>query len=59
MQRNMNTIQFESENEIQEVLNMIVKYMEQNTKENNNETLEEFFMCLDAMYIWTDLNDEI
>ena len=49
MQRDMDKIQFESRNEIREIMSVIDKYVKQNPKEKNNKTLERFFDCLDAM----------
>lgn len=49
MQKNLDTIQFESRYEIQEIMKMIDKYVKQNPEEKNNKTLERFFDLLDLM----------
>lgn len=49
MQRNMDTIQFESRNEINELMKVIDKYVKQNPKEKQNKILERFFDLLDVM----------
>lgn len=49
MQKNLDTIQFESRHEIQEIMKMIDKYIKQNPEEKNNKTLERFFDLLDVM----------
>ena len=49
MNRNMDTIQFESRTEIRELMNVIDKYIKQNSKEKKNKTLEQFFDLLDVM----------
>lgn len=49
MQKNMDTIQFESRDELQELMNVIDKYVKQNPKEKDNKTLRRFFDLLDVM----------
>ncbi len=49
MKLNMDKIQFEHRYEIQELRNVIDKYVKQNPDEKNNKILEEFFNKLDAM----------
>lgn len=49
MKLNMDKIQFEQRYEIQELMNVIDKYVKQNPDEKNNKILEEFFNKLDAM----------
>ena len=49
MQKNMDTIQFESRDELQELMNVIDKYVKQNPKEKDNKTLSRFFDLLDVM----------
>ena len=49
MKLNMDKIQFEHRYEIQELMNVIDKYVKQNPDEKNNKILEEFFNKLDAM----------
>lgn len=46
---NLDTIQFESRNEIQVLMGVVDKYVKQNPEEKNNETLEHFFNLLDVM----------
>ena len=45
----MDTIQFETRNEIRELMEVIDKYVKQNPNEKYNKTLERFFDCLDVM----------
>lgn len=53
MRRNMDTIQFERRAEIQEMIKVIDKYIEENPKEKDNKTLNEFYNLLDVMYmVW-------
>ena len=49
MQRNMDTIQFETRNEINELMKAIDKYVKQNPKEKQNKILVRFFDLLDVM----------
>lgn len=49
MKKNMDTIQFESRLEIQEIMKVVDKFVKQNPKEKNNKTLERFFNLLDVM----------
>ena len=49
MKKNMDTIQFESRAEIQELMKVVDKYVKQNPKEKDNKTLERFFNLLDMM----------
>lgn len=49
MKRNMDTIQFEYRDEIQELMEVIDKYVKQNPSEKENKTLERFFNLLDVM----------
>lgn len=49
MQKNMDTIQFESRAELHELMKMVDQYVKQNPKEKQNKTLERFFDLLDAM----------
>ena len=51
MIRNMDKIQFESRREIETIMNAISKYVEQNSEENENETLKEFYGHLDIMHL--------
>lgn len=45
----MDKIQFEYRAEIQEIMKVIDKYVEQNPSEKENKTLERFFDLLDGM----------
>ena len=49
MKRLMDTIQFESRAEVQELMGAIAKYVEQNPKEKDNQILKEFYARLDIM----------
>lgn len=49
MYRDMDTIQFDSKHEVQELMQVIDKYVKQNPKEKENKTLERFFYLLDVM----------
>lgn len=51
MKKNMDKIQFESRNEIVNLMEVINKYVEQNPKEKQNKTLEQFFDLLDVMHM--------
>lgn len=51
MKKDMDKIQFESRNEIQNVMDSINKYVEQNPKEKRNETLADLYDLLDVMYM--------
>lgn len=51
MQRNMDTIQFESRREIENLMEVIDKYVSQNPAEKNNKTLERFSDLLDVMHM--------
>lgn len=49
MKRNMDTIQFEHRKEVEEIINVISKYVKQNPEEKNNETLKKLYSLLDIM----------
>ena len=49
MQRNMDTIQFESRREIGEIIRVIEKYVDAYPKEKDNKTLKELYNLLDVM----------
>lgn len=49
MQKDMDTITFESRSEIQELMKVIDRYVKQNPEEKENKTLERFFDLLDIM----------
>lgn len=49
MQREMASIEFEYRAEVQELMNVIDKYVKQNPKEKENKILEQFFNYLDVM----------
>lgn len=49
MKVEMDKIQFESRNEIRELMDVIDKFVKQNPSEKSNETLKRFFDCLDTM----------
>ena len=51
MKRNMDTIQFESRYEIEELMKVIDKYVKQNPEEKENSELKRFFDLLDAMHM--------
>lgn len=51
MQRDMDCIQFESRQEIEEIMTVIDKYVEQNPSEKENKTLERLFALLDVMHM--------
>ena len=49
MKKNMDTIQFESRSELEELMKVIDKYIKQNPSEKENKILEQFFSYLDIM----------
>lgn len=49
MQRDMDKIRFDNRYEIQELMNVIAKYIKQNPSEKENETLKRFYDLLDVM----------
>ncbi len=49
MEKDMDTIQFEHRYEVQDLMNVIDKYVKQNPTEKDNETLKRFFDLLDIM----------
>lgn len=51
MKKDMDCIQFESRREIEEIMQVIDKYVKQNPAEKNNKTLELFFNLLDVMHM--------
>ena len=51
MTREMDTITIESRREIEELMEMVAKYIEQNPKEKNNKTLQRFWDILDVMHM--------
>lgn len=51
MNKQMDKIQFENRREIEELMRVINKYIEQNPKEKNNNTLERFYDLLDVMHM--------
>lgn len=51
MKREMDTITIESRIEIEELMKMVAKYIEQNPKEKNNKTLQRFWDVLDVMHM--------
>lgn len=51
MKKKLDTIQFESRTEIQELMKVIYKYVRQNPAEKKNKTLKQFFNLLDLMNI--------
>lgn len=53
MKKNMATITFENRDEIQELLNVIDRYVKLNPKEIENKILEEFYVLIEMMdYEW-------
>lgn len=51
MTRNMASIEFEYRHEIQELMEVINRYVKQNPKEKENKTLERFYDLLDVMHM--------
>ena len=51
MKKDMDCIQFESRRELEELMQVIDKYVKQNPAEKNNKTLERFFNLLDVMHM--------
>lgn len=49
MKRNMDKIQFESRSEVQEILNVIEKYVDAYPKEKDNRILKDLYNKLDVM----------
>jgi hypothetical protein len=49
MTRNMDTIQFESRSELQELINIIEKYVDAYPREKDNRVLKDFYNKLDVM----------
>ena len=49
MKRQMDKIQFEFRYEVQELMQVIDRYVKQNPGEKENKTLERFFDLLDVM----------
>lgn len=49
MQKILDKIQFEYRSEIQELINVIEKYVDAYPKEKDNNTVKEFYDLLDAM----------
>lgn len=49
MKRELASIEFEYRYEVQELMKVIDRYVKQNPKEKDNETLERFFDLLDAL----------
>lgn len=47
----MDSIQFESRNEIEEIMDVITKYVEQNPTEKKNATLKELYNTLDTLHM--------
>lgn len=51
MKKDIDKIQFESRSEIQNVMDVINKYVEQNPKEKRNETIARLYDLLDVMHM--------
>lgn len=49
MKLDMDTIQFEYRAEVQELMNVVGKYVSEHPEEKNNQTLKEFYEKLDVM----------
>lgn len=49
MKRDMDTIKFDERYEIEELMNVIAKYVKQNPSEKENKTLKRFYDLLDVM----------
>lgn len=49
MQKNMDTIQFESRAEVGELIRVLEKYVEAYPKEKDNQTVKELYNLLDVM----------
>ncbi len=53
MKRDFDKIAFEDLEEVECLLDMIAKYVKQNPKEKNNETLKRFYYFLEDMeFTW-------
>lgn len=51
MKKEMDKIQFEYRYELEELMKVIDRYIEQNPSEKKNKTLERFFDLLDGMHM--------
>lgn len=51
MKKDMDCIQFESRGEIEEIMQMMDEYIEQNPIKKSNKTLERFYDLLDVMHM--------
>lgn len=51
MKKGNDFIQFESRREIENLMLVIAKYIEQNPKEKDNEDLKQFYGYLDVMHM--------
>lgn len=51
MKKDMDKIQFESRREIEAIMDVIAKYIEQNPSEKENVTLNELYNYLDVMHL--------
>ena len=51
MQKEMDTIQFESRRELEVIMDAVANYMNQNPSEKNNEILKDFYNKLDIMHM--------
>lgn len=49
MKRDMDTIKFDERYEVEELINVIAKYVNQNPSEKENKTLKRFYDLLDVM----------
>lgn len=49
MKSEMDKIRFESKRELQDLMEVVVKYVDAYPKEKNNETLKRFYDLLDVM----------
>lgn len=47
----LDSIKFESRRELEELMDVIEKYVQQNPKEKDNETLEIFYRLLDSIHM--------
>lgn len=49
MEKDMDKIQFDDRREIENIMEAISKYVNQNPEERNNKTLKRFYSLLDLM----------
>lgn len=49
MKKNMDTIQFESREEVRELISVLEKYVDAYPKEKDNQTVKKLYNLLDVM----------